>query len=97
MEKLTPTKEVFNKIKELDEQLDKLYKERDELVTSIVTIYGTGEYVIYNESNTEKPYLRMAVVDNIVELNQGKTLWKSTGFKRYGVYLKELKHQPKEK
>jgi hypothetical protein len=77
------------RLRAIKAEMDVLSKEKLEIENSLpdLVIYKTEE---------EKPYIRFTKIDNIKELQEGRTVWKSAGVEKISTKIESLKHEPKE-
>lgn len=77
------------RIREIDRQIKALCEEKEKIVETLPDI------VVYNDG-TEKPWVRFTKIDNIKELQEKGSFFKSTSVSRYSIKIENLKNEPKK-
>ena len=88
------TVKEINDLIDIDDQLQELFEAKRVLLAKLVEKYGVEEPAIYE--NEDGTWTRLKLIDNIQELAQNGTVWKSTSFEQYSSKVDVLKRKPKE-
>ena len=87
--------EDINEIISIQNKATKLFQEQDELYSRLFAKYGEGvHYAEHNDS--EYPWIKISLTDNVAKLKRGEDCWKSTKFSPYTFETKPLKRKPKD-
>ena len=84
--------DVLNVLK-MKDKANKLYDEIDEIVTKMKEEFGAGRFD-YDLNESDAPYLKFEIVDNVQELLQDKIVWKSVALKPVSFSSGRLKRIP---
>lgn len=89
---------TLEKLEQINNKINELYKKKRELVSKLVEKYGEGEFLYELSSPTEEghKFVRYKLIDNLNDFQEGKILFKAASFERYGYECKYLKNRPKE-
>lgn len=81
-------KNKVERLKQIKDEMDKLGDEKLKIEESL------DDMVIYE--NGDGTWTRFTKIDNVEELKEGKTVFRSHPFNRYSTKLETLKNPPKE-
>lgn len=81
-------KDKVERLKQIKEETDKLHEERRVLESEV------DDLIIYQ--NEDGTWTRFTKTNNIEELQEGKTVWKSCGMEKFSTKIENLKNEPKE-
>jgi hypothetical protein len=93
-----PNIRTLAKLEELNNQINKLYEKKREIVCKLVEKYGANEFLYELDAPTEEgcKFVRYKLVDNLEAFESGKPLFKASAFERFAYECKYLKNRPKE-
>lgn len=86
-------KEVLE-IQAMKEDANRIYEEIDIRVSRIKDEFGAGRFDYELPEGENTPYLKLEITDNIKELSEGGSVWKSTIFKPVAFSTRGLKRCP---
>lgn len=90
-----PPLEKVLELVELKERIKTLYEQLDSSTAALLTEYGDGRFDYdLGIDDGDGRYLKFELADNVKALQNGETVWKSTGFSPASFSSRRLKRMP---